>query len=262
MKVPDSRITAFSRYTLAFNDGFEAPVLDTSRWLPDYLPQWSSRAATEARYTLTGDSLILHILDDQQPWSPEFNGNVRVSSLQTGVFSGPIGTKLGQHRFTPDCIVREAQEPARLYTPQYGYFELRAKCRIAPHNVAALWMIGFEDVPERSGEICIFELKGGNVGAHQATIGYGIHPFGDPALVDEFYEEAFALDVTEFNTYAAEWTPTAVHFFINGAHVRTIDQSPAYTMQFMLNLYDLENVPSAGSEFVVDYVAGYEPMGR
>jgi len=262
LKVPDSRTTAFGRYALAFYDGFEAPELNTSRWLPYYLPQWSSRAAAEARYTLTDDALILHIPDDQQPWCPEFNGNVRVSSLQTGVFSGPLGSKLGQHRFSPECVVREAQETTRLYTPQYGYFELRAKCRIAPHNVAALWMIGFEDAPERAGEICIFELKGGNVGAHHATIGYGIHPFGDPTLVDEFYEEAFALDVTGFNTYAAEWTPTAVHFFINGAHVRTLHQSPAYAMQFMLNLYDLENVPSESMQFVVDYVAGYEPVGR
>ncbi len=262
MKVPDSRSTAFGRYTLAFYDGFDGPALDTGRWLPYYLPQWSSRATAEARYTLTGDSLILHITDDQKPWCPEFNGDVRVSSLQTGVFSGPPGSTRGQHRFSPACTVREAQETARLYTPRHGFFELRARCRIAANNVAALWMIGFEDTPERSGEICIFELKGGNAGASRAVIGYGIHPFGDPELVDEFYEDEFALNVAEFNTYAAEWSATAVHFYVNGALVRTIQQSPAYAMQFMLNIYDLENVPSAGSEFVVDYVAGYRPVDR
>lgn len=53
-----------------------------------------------------------------------------------------------------------------------------------------------------------------------------------------------------------------VHSFVNGALGRTVQQSPAYEMQFMLNLYDLESVPSASSEYVVDYVAGYRPADR
>jgi hypothetical protein len=30
-------------YNLAWNDEFESPELDTSKWLPYYLPHWSSR---------------------------------------------------------------------------------------------------------------------------------------------------------------------------------------------------------------------------
>src|SRR5687767_15640477 len=41
------------------------------------------------------------------------------------------------------------------YTPQYGYFELRARGVNTSANHAALWMIGYEDSPERSGEIAI-----------------------------------------------------------------------------------------------------------
>ena len=66
------------------------------------------------------------IEDDQPPWCPEFDGGTRVSSLQTGVFAGPLGSGVGQHRFTPDAVVREEQVERRLYTPQYGFFELRA----------------------------------------------------------------------------------------------------------------------------------------
>ena len=65
------------------------------------------------------------ITEDQQPWCPEYDGEVRVSSLQTGLFAGPVGSSVGQHRFNPAAVVREAQRNVRLYTPQYGRIELR-----------------------------------------------------------------------------------------------------------------------------------------
>jgi hypothetical protein len=54
-------------------------------------------------------TLRLFIEHDQEPWSPEFAGHLRVSSLQTGVFAGPVGSAIGQHRFREGIIVREAQ---------------------------------------------------------------------------------------------------------------------------------------------------------
>ena len=51
---------------------------------------------------------------------PPLDGDVRMSSLQTGVFAGPLGSTLGQRRFNPDATVREEQRNVRLYTPRYG----------------------------------------------------------------------------------------------------------------------------------------------
>ena len=70
-----------------------------------------------------------------------------MSSLQTGVFAGAVGSRLGQQRFNDDAVVREAQRNMRLYTPQYGFFELRAKAIDDPRSMVALWMIGYEDEP-------------------------------------------------------------------------------------------------------------------
>ena len=39
-------------YELAFEDTFDGDALDLTRWLPHYLPQWSSREAAAARYRL------------------------------------------------------------------------------------------------------------------------------------------------------------------------------------------------------------------
>ncbi len=253
--------TEFNTYHLDFFDDFDVPILDRAKWIPYYLPQWSSRENTQPRYRIEDSCLILEIQPDQQPWSPEFNGNIRVSSLQTGLYSGALNSVEGQHRFSKDLRVREPQPTERTYTPRYGYVELKAKCNILPNNVAALWMIGFEDQPEHSAEICIFELKGQNIRAKSAIIGYGVHPFGDPSITDEFYEDEFPVDVTQFNTYAAEWTEHVVHFYINEKKIRSIYQSPQYPMQLMLNIYDLAE-PSKQNrpmQFIVDHVYGYTP---
>jgi hypothetical protein len=97
------------------------------------------------RQQLGGGVLRLVVEADQRPWCPEFDGQTRVSSLQTGVFAGPIGSTVGQSRFTPGLLVRQAQRNARLYTPRYGLFELRAKAIDDPRCMVALWMIGYED---------------------------------------------------------------------------------------------------------------------
>ena len=134
-------------YELEFEDTFDGGSLDEGRWIPHYLSQWSSRERSVARYTVGGGCLRLLIEADQQPWCPEYDGAVKVSSLQTGMFAGPVGTTIGQQRFNPDAVVREAQQNARLYLPQYGLIEMRAKAIDDPRNMVALWMIGYEDEP-------------------------------------------------------------------------------------------------------------------
>jgi Glycosyl hydrolases family 16 len=254
-------------YELEFEDEFDGETLDESRWIPHYLPQWSSRERSAARYELGDGCLRLLIEADQKPWCPEFDGGVKVSSLQTGLFAGPVGSAVGQHRFSPEAVVREAQRSARLYTPQYGLFELRAKAIDDPRNMVALWMIGYEDRPERSAEICICEIFGRDVAADQAKVGMGVHPFGDPKIVDEFAAEPVAIDAREFHLYAAEWTPERIEFFIDGDSVKTVNQSPDYPMQLMLNVYEFHSDRAARSSsssypkvFTVDYVRGYRRL--
>jgi hypothetical protein len=172
-----------------FEDEFDEETLDRGRWIPYYLPQWSTRERSAARYELRDGLLHLRIDADQGPWCPELDGEVRVSSLQTGVFAGPVGSAVGQHRFNAEAVVREEQENERLYTPHYGRFELRAKASDDPTCMVALWMIGYEDTPERSAEICICEIFGRDVQPGAARVGMGVHPFGDHRIVDEFSAE-------------------------------------------------------------------------
>jgi sugar phosphate isomerase/epimerase len=182
---------------LEFADEFDGDQLDLTRWIPAYLPQWSSRSRAAARYRVRDGRLILEIQEDQPPWCPELDGATKVSSLQTGVYAGEVGSPVGQHRFDPRAVVREPQPPTRLYTPLHGYFEVRAKAVADPRNMIALWMIGYEDVPERSGEICVCEIFGRDVRPGNVRVGVGVHPFFDPGLVDDFSRVSLDIDATD-----------------------------------------------------------------
>jgi hypothetical protein len=254
-----------SAYHLVLEDDFEGDSLDERTWLPFHLPHWSSRRQSAARFALRDGTLRLRIDADQQAWCPEFDGQLRVSSLQTAVFSGPGGSAIGQHGVMPGARVREEQPFTVLFAQKRGLFELRAKALADPDCMVAFWMIGLEDEPERSGEICICEIFGREVGDDHALVGMGVHPFGDPALADEFEKLRVDTNVREFHEYAAEWTPERVHFYVDGRRVRTVEQSPDYPMQLMLGLYEFrgpDGAPGSGKypkEFVVDWVRVYRP---
>ncbi len=257
-------------YRLEFNDEFDGPEIDTDKWVPFYLPHWSSRAHATPNYVFQDGNLVLQITKDQQPWCPEFDGEVRCSSIQTGAFCGPIGSRIGQHRFSDELIVREAQANVRKYTPQYGFFEIRAKGLRTSANHVSLWMIGYEDVPERSGEIAVFELVGMQTSSTLSYVRYGVHPWKDPQITDEFYEDAFKMDTAQYHIYAVDWTPTYIDFYTDNVKIRTINQSPQYPMQFMLGIYELPFADAWSGvydpndpypkQFTIDYFRAYQPL--
>ncbi len=253
----------YNNYRLVFEDDFNELKLNEANWLPFYLPQWSSRAASKPNYIIENSHLILQITKAQQPWCPEFNGVVKCSSIQTGVFAGPLGSTIGQHGvFNKNCVVREEQETQHTFLPRYGLIEIKAKGINSSSNVVSLWMIGYEDEPQRSGELCVFEIKGWNVKEKAAVIGYGIHQFADPKLNEAFFEEVFELDVMDFHVYAVEWMPGKSIFYIDGQKIKELPQAPDYPMQLMLGIYEVPEGKADDSnypkEFVIDWVRGYQ----
>lgn len=251
-------------YKLIFEEDFSSSELNTNNWIPFYLPQWSSREMSKPNYKIKEGLLSLQIVENQNPWCPEFNGNVKCSSIQTGLFAGKLGSEIGQHKFfNPNCVVRKEQKMEQKFVPQYGYFEMKAKFAATKSDVVALWMIGFEDSPEKSSELCIMEIKGWNIKKNKAKIGMGIHKFNDPKLKEDFSENEYKIDVTEFHVYATEWTEDKIVLLIDNVIVKEINQSPDYPMQFMLGIYEIpdkiinDTEKKYPKEFIIDYVKGY-----
>ena len=248
-----------------FADDFDGPGLDTGVWVPHYLPQWSSRAESAATYELAGSELRLTIPPGHGLWCAPEHDPLRVSGVQSGVFSGPVGSTIGQQPFRHGQVVREAQAPLWGWTPRHGLLEVRARMALSPRSMAAVWMVGLEDEPERSAEICIFEVFGDALETRGSTptaaVGMGVHPFRDPALTEEWAAERLALDVAEHHVYAADWRPGRVDFLVDGRHVRTVGQAPGYPMQMMVAVFDFPGKADAAADdhvpaLAVDWIAG------
>jgi beta-glucanase (GH16 family) len=135
-----------------------------------------------------------------------------------------------------------------------------------PRCMVAFWMIGYEDAPEHSAEICVAEIFGRDVTPGGARVGMGVHPFGDPAITDDFAPVPLPIDVRVPHTYSAEWTPDQVVFYVDDEFVRAVAQSPAYPMQFMVGLYEFREpggapVGAYPKQCEVTQVRGYRRVG-
>jgi hypothetical protein len=163
---------------------------------------------------------------------------LRVSAVQSGNWSGPVGSEQGQQPFRPGLVVIEEQPRLAGLLVQHGRIEVECRAGIGPGSMFSAWMIGMEDAPERCGEICLIEIFGSTVADGHADAGSGIHAFRDPALSEEFSADRRRLDPGDWHVYAVDWSPAGVTWFIDGEEVRRSTQSPAYPMLLILGVFD------------------------
>lgn len=244
---------------MSFRDHFEGDDLDGSVWIPHYLPQWSSRAESAATYEVADSELRLSIPAEQGLWCADTHEQpLRVSGIQSGLFSGEAGSTVGQQPFRDGLLVREAQATQWGWTPHFGSIEIRARMELSPRSMASVWLAGIEDEPQRSGEICVFEVFGDAIDA----VGAGIHRFRDSSLREEFDAPRLPIEVSEFHAYAVDWRRGRVDFFVDGKHVRMLEQAPDYPMQMMIGVFDFPAKAGADQhaghvpQLVLDYVRG------
>jgi hypothetical protein len=246
-----------------FLDDFDGPDLDTTVWVPHYLPQWSSRAASAATYDVADSCLRLSIPPEQGLWCPDLHAPLRVSGIQSGCFAGPVGSTVGQQPVRPGAVVREEQPAHWGWTPRYGLLELRARATVTPRSMVAWWLVGLEDAPERSGELCVVEVLGDAVDpVSGAAVGVGTHPFRDPRLAEDFATPRPGIDVADWHTYAVDWRPDGAVFLVDGAEVHRVAGTPDYPVQAMLAVFDFPEKAVPGEpyvvpELVVDWVRGH-----
>lgn len=240
-----------------FESRFSGTELDRSQWFPHYLPHWTGAEASEARYRVN-DGLTLVIDSDHPVWRIPGDPWLRVSGLQTGHRSGPVGSAEGQGRHREGLTVVEELPEARLALVEGGRVEIRAKAHPDPNVMVALWLVGFEETPERSGEICVTEIFGREIDGSRGLVGMGIHPWYDPTLVDDFEKVGVDADLTDWHDYAIEWRDGGIRYFVDGTLVKTSEQAPRYPMQLMLAVFELESGGSYPKEFEVERVLAFD----
>jgi hypothetical protein len=247
----------------AFADEFDGTDLDLSVWFPHYLPAWSSREATRASYRIEDSCLVLDLPPGTGHWCPEEHyPPLRISGIQSGNFSGPVGSTQGQQPFLDGQTVKEAQERFEGHLTTGDHLEIRCRMTLSSRSMAAFWLVGFEDRPERCGEICVTEVFGRAVDpGRTAEVGMGVHAFRDPYPPEDFAAPRIDLDVAQLQTYAVDWDADQARFSVNGLEVRRCARPPTYPMQLMLAVFDFPTWGSAEDEdfvpeLVVDRVTG------
>jgi hypothetical protein len=178
---------------------------------------------------------------------------MKVSSIQTG-------QRTGLHK--PDDPLDHSIPTIMNYTPQYGYFEIRAKSGVRNGLHTAFWTAGRQDSWSQRGEIDIME----HAGIHgRSSFNYSLHKWSDPSLPEVNNMVSVGFDMTtEWHIYALEWTPTQIKLYVDNVLKSTINASPAYGAVFLLGIY--ENAGWTGTldpndprpkEFIVDYFRAY-----
>ncbi len=255
---------------MAFRDDFDGADLDLDVWLPHYLPAWSSREQTRASYRVADSCLVLDVPTHHPVW-PLHEPPLRCSAVQSGSWSGPVGSQLGQQRFEEGLIVVSEEPRFEGWLPSAesgpAHVEIRCRMTLSPRSMGALWLAGFEDDAEqlRCGELCVVEIFGRSVqGSGESAsceVGVGIKAFRDPALTQDFAAPRLPIDVSDFHTYAVDWTAAEAVFSVDGEEVRRCPRPPVYPLQLMVAVYDFPQWSVGGDdhlvpELVVDHIAG------
>ena len=123
---------------------------------------------------------------------------------------------------------------------------------LSPRSMASLWMVGFEDRPERCGEICVVEVFGKDLEpGRSAEVGMGFKAFRDPDLAQDFAAPRQPVDVADWHTYAVDWDADEAVFTLDGAEVRRCPRPPAYPLQLMLAVFDFPAWSSGDDDHLV-----------
>lgn len=223
-------------YVLDWHDEFDGTKLDSTKWLDRSQPHRTESAeGSKAKYTMKDGILKLYIDETTVDFFTGDKGGFRVCGIQTYAKNGlHIGDTV-----TPI-------EPFDGYTTKYGYFEMRCKipsCGGGGH--VAWWLIGAEkDADEngensvQEGEIDIVETWYSTPNVHEPKV----HPWTDTNL-EKWYGPGVSkvtLEgdyVNEWHTYAMNWTPDELIFYVDDKEVGRTEQSPQYEMCMLLNVY-------------------------
>lgn len=220
------------------DDDFSGP-LRSDLWIDHYLPHWTTPDRSAAHFETNAGGLRLRIDADQPDWREE-DAPLRVSNLQTGTFSGKVGSRRGTHRHREDGLTVRTHTPMRLlWAPSVGRVDITMSATTDEGCMLAAWLVGTEHLDARhAGEICIVEIDADAVGA-TTVARCGVKSHGDPDLITDMAEVEIPIDATKPHTWTAIWGDGETIIGCEGVVLRRIPQAPDYPLFLMLDLFEI-----------------------
>ena len=223
-------------WQLTFDDEFDGPALDATKWVPHY------------NYT----AIINHELQAYIPDAFSFSDGILhiTAKHEPGVQGGHT------QQYTSGAMTTFGK-----FSQMYGYFEVRCKL---PHGKGfwpAFWLLS--DSNQWPPEIDIFE----NIGMEDHTLHFTNHWKGPDGKNRGKGQQTDGPDYTaDFHTIAVDWEPDAIVWYVDDVEqCRVAEHIAREKMYMLLNLAvggDWPKSPDAATPFPssydIDYVRVYQ----
>ena len=235
-----------SGFQLSWVDDFNGSTLDTNRWIP-------------ANTNLPTNNSLHDYLPEQ----------VTVESGNLVITSENLPSRGRQYR---SGLVMTTN------TQLHGRWEVRAKLPTSRGMWPAIWLLSDEPWPS-GGEIDIMENRGDSPLTTSSAVHWGTNfPFDHNFAYTEqrSVHDGQAVNYhTGFHTYAVEWDPNQVRFYVDDVHHSTIRDSDTNgfmsstfkPMRLIMNtaiggdfLDNPDNTTQWPQRFEIDYVHAYERL--
>lgn len=218
----------------AFTDGLRPDL-----WIAHYLPHWTTPERSAARLEHVPNGLALKIEEDQLDWRAE-DAPLRVSNLQTGTFSGALGSRRGTHHHRADGLHVPTATPTQLlWAPSSGRIDLTVSATPDPGCMLAAWLVGTEHLSENAaGEVCLFEIDAAAIGS-PTRVRSGLEAHEDPDLHTDMSEVDLPFNATNPHTWTVIWGDGETSIGCEGTILRHLHQAPAYPLFLMIDLVEI-----------------------
>ena len=156
---------------------------------------------------------------DHPLWCPDDHAPpLRVSGMQSGSYSGPVGSTIGQQPFRDGQVVREEQPRFEGCLADGGHVAIRCRMDLSPRSMAALWLSGFEDHPEQlRGDL---RGRGLRHARCRERLGRGGHAASRPSATPTWSRTSprrgCPSTCPTSHTYAVDWDADEAVFTVDG----------------------------------------------
>ncbi len=247
-------------YRLIFHDEFDGEEINTDKWIPEYLPSWpKDRSVCAPTYEMK-NGIIRLIIDKNS--KNEFDKGMHISGFMSA-------SRTGLHHYDPKKKALHQIKTEATQINQYGYYEMRAKMQDGGGVHCAWWLIGFEDDPNQSCEIDIFEILGTDINRIWSTV----HSWKDSTIQYHTEHPWFANKklAEEFHIYGFDWTPEGVTVYVDGIQVMKHKAAITYPLIQIISFYDNRNAKDGWTgtydptipypkSFDIDYIRMYKKI--
>lgn len=266
-----------SDWSLVWSDEFLSNEIDTSKWSYD-IGNWIVDDQGEPVSPGWGNNELEYYTDSSENSYIE-DGNLVIEAHKE---EEAVTDEFGSYDYTSAKLKTQG-----LFSQKYGKFEAKMKLPEGQGFWPAFWMMPEDDVYgpwPTSGEIDIMEAAGEDTSTIGGTIHYG-EEYPNNTYRGTEYHFPEGEDYTGYHTYAVEWEPGEIRWYVDGELYQTLNDwfskgknkgdRYAFPAPFDQEFYLILNLavggwyggnPDETTEFPgkmeVDYVRVYDLTGR